>query len=104
MGCSLPGSSVHGIFQARVLEWVAISFSKSSLNRINFKKRKLGDPWETLGPCAQRGDSLKTQSEGGRAQVSERVLRGNQAWGTFSLQNWEELDLCCLSRSICGPS
>ena len=30
MGCSLPGSSVHGIFQARVLEWVAISFSKGS--------------------------------------------------------------------------
>ena len=26
MDCSLPGSSVHGIFQARVLEWVAISF------------------------------------------------------------------------------
>ena len=25
MGCSLPGSSVHGIFQARVLEWGAIS-------------------------------------------------------------------------------
>ena len=30
MDCSLPGSSVHGIFQARVLEWVAISFSKGS--------------------------------------------------------------------------
>ena len=28
MDCSLPGSSIHGIFQARVLEWVAISFSK----------------------------------------------------------------------------
>ena len=28
--CSLPGSSVHGIFQARVLEWVAISFSRGS--------------------------------------------------------------------------
>ena len=27
MDCSLPGSSVHGIFQARVLEWVAITFS-----------------------------------------------------------------------------
>ena len=25
MGCSPPGSSVHGIFQARILEWVAIS-------------------------------------------------------------------------------
>ena len=30
MDCSLPGSSVHGIFQARILEWVAISFSKDS--------------------------------------------------------------------------
>ena len=30
MDCSLPGSSVHGIFQARVLEWAAISFSKES--------------------------------------------------------------------------
>ena len=27
MDCSLPDSSIHGIFQARVLEWVAISFS-----------------------------------------------------------------------------
>ena len=29
MDCSLPGSSVHGIFQARTLEWVAISFSNA---------------------------------------------------------------------------
>ena len=28
MDCSLLGSSVHGIFQARILEWVAISFSR----------------------------------------------------------------------------
>ena len=28
MDCGLPGSSVHGIFQARILEWVAISSSK----------------------------------------------------------------------------
>ena len=28
--CSLPGSSIHGIFQARVLEWVAISYSRGS--------------------------------------------------------------------------
>ena len=31
MGCSAPGSSVHGIFQARILEWVAISYSKGTL-------------------------------------------------------------------------
>ena len=30
MDCSLPGSTVHGIFQARVLEWGAISFSRRS--------------------------------------------------------------------------
>jgi len=30
MDCSLPGSSVHEIFQARVLDWVAISFSRES--------------------------------------------------------------------------
>ena len=31
MDCSLPGSSVHGISQARVLEWGAIAFSKTHL-------------------------------------------------------------------------
>ena len=30
MDCSIPGSSAHGIFQARILEWVAISFSRGS--------------------------------------------------------------------------
>ena len=30
MDCSIPDSSVHGIFQARVLEWIAISFSRGS--------------------------------------------------------------------------
>ena len=32
MDCSLPGSSIHGIFQARVLEWGAIAFSDLSFN------------------------------------------------------------------------
>ena len=30
MDCSLPGSSIHGISQARILEWVSISFSRGS--------------------------------------------------------------------------
>ena len=30
MECSPPGSSIHGIFQARMLEWIAIPFSKGS--------------------------------------------------------------------------
>ena len=36
MDCSLPGSSVQGIFQARVLEWVAIAFSGIMLEEINY--------------------------------------------------------------------
>ena len=36
MVCSLPGSSVHGIFQARVLEWGAIAFSKEYWSRLLF--------------------------------------------------------------------
>ena len=34
MDFSLPGSSVHGIFQARVLEWVAIAFSVKMLTSV----------------------------------------------------------------------
>ena len=33
MDCSLPGSFVYGIFQARVLEWVAIAFSEDFLSQ-----------------------------------------------------------------------
>ena len=46
MDCSLPGSSIHGIFQERVLEWGAIAFSKipvygrSKTNRSLFSVRK----------------------------------------------------------------
>ena len=31
MDCSLPGSSIHGVFQARVLEWGAIAFGQAGL-------------------------------------------------------------------------
>ena len=34
MDCSLPGSSIHGIFQARVLEWVATAFSVRIIRKI----------------------------------------------------------------------
>ena len=39
MDCSLPGSSVHGIFQARVLEWGAIAFSGTKTKRRENEKR-----------------------------------------------------------------
>ena len=42
MGYSLPGSSVHGIFQARVLEWGAIAFSDQT---VNFSKQEKPLSW-----------------------------------------------------------
>ena len=41
--CSPPGSSVHGIFQARVLEWGAIAFSHSSYHQKEIKTQRPGD-------------------------------------------------------------
>ena len=37
MDCSLLSSSIHGIFQARVLEWVVIAFSNEHLGLISFR-------------------------------------------------------------------
>ena len=49
---SLPGSSVHGIFQARVLEWVAIAFS-SHVHTAKFK-------WITNND--EKGNSEKSET------------------------------------------
>ena len=38
MDCGLPGCSVHGIFQARILEWIAISFSRGSSQPRNWTR------------------------------------------------------------------
>ena len=50
MDCSLPGSSVHGIFQARVLEWGAIAFSE--VRTYDNIKAKLSKSEKCLN-CAQ---------------------------------------------------
>ena len=52
MDCNLPGSSVHGIFQARILEWVAISFSRGSSQprdqtHVSYKNRQSLYHWAT---------------------------------------------------------
>ena len=53
MDCSPPGSSVHGIFQARIQEWFAISFS-----------RNLPDPGVKPGSPALQAGSLPTELPG----------------------------------------
>ena len=68
MDCSLPGSSVHGIFQARTLEWVAISFS-----------RGLPNPGIEPGSPALQADPLPSEPPGKplshkQTEISDRNL------------------------------
>ena len=53
MDCSLPGSPIHGIFQARILEWVAISFSRGS-----------SQPRDQTWSPALQADSLPLELQG----------------------------------------
>ena len=50
MDCSLPGSSVHGIFQARVLEWGAIAFSVWMFYSV-FTGGSIHAVWNVVLPC-----------------------------------------------------
>ena len=67
MDCSPPGSSAHGILQARILEWVAISFS-----------RDLPNPGTEPGSPTLQGDSLPTEPPG---KTTNYLRNGNQNWG-----------------------
>ena len=50
MDCSLPGSSVHGIFQARVLEWGAIAFSDKCRSILELGTLQTPQPFQSPGP------------------------------------------------------
>ena len=61
MGCSRQGSSVHGVFQARVLDWVAISFSRGS-SQLKIQGSNLGLSYcrQTLY-CLSHREALETR-------------------------------------------
>ena len=79
MDCSLPGFSVRGVFQARILEWSAISFSRGSnlgllhcrqiLYQLNHQGATRGGDWEIIiipRPRTASGQSLGHQLTGQR--------------------------------------
>ena len=66
MDCSLPGSSVHGIFQARVREWGAIAFSNKGvyitiIAKFGLKLKKVG---ETTQLCPTLQDPIDCSPPG----------------------------------------
>ena len=75
LDCSPPGSSVHGIFQARVLEWGAIAFSEERNNHYQIKPHS---PW--------MGESQTEKQLYHRVSFTEvKVLSptsGSLAWGS----------------------
>ena len=64
MDCSLQGSSVHGVFQGKILEWVAISFSRGS-----------SDPGIKLGPPPLQANALPSEPPGSAAESFALTLK-----------------------------
>ena len=77
MDCSLPGSSVHGIFQARVLEWPFTKNEMSVGRPFMPKDRPLKDQQQSgkQGRKAEKGSRPATQEDPGAGEVA--VLRDN---------------------------
>ena len=68
MNCSSPDSSVHGIFQARILEWVTISF-------IREEQRGTGRKARSLNPGLAWPRALRPAPEAVRSAVLHRLLQ-----------------------------
>ena len=56
--CSPPGSSVHGISRARILEWVAISFSRFSQSRDQTQVFCIGSGFFTTGTLVKPAEEM----------------------------------------------
>ena len=77
MDCSLPGSSVHGIFQARALEWGAAAFSESSIMRNNIQGNPRAVRWLRLCTPAARDTGLVT-GQGTKVPHASGEERGSE--------------------------
>ena len=80
MDCSPPGSSVHGIFQARVLEWVAIAFSKMTNLDSVLKSRDI---------------TLPTKVHIVKVTVYSVVIYRCESWTIKKTEHWKMVILNC---------
>ena len=90
----LPGSSVHGIFQGRILEWVAISFSRGSswprdwtqVSRIVGRRFTI---WATREAHIAIPVSRRPSRPRDWTQVSRITGRGFTVWATKEVLDWK---------------
>ena len=89
MDCNLPGSSIHGIFQARILEWGAIAFSMTNLDSI-FKSRYI---------------TLQTKVCLVKAMIFPVVMYGCKSWTIkkAECQRIDAFELWCWRRLLRVP-
>ena len=83
MDCSPPGSSVHGILQAKILEWVAISFSRylkypNGIKRCLLLGRKVMTSLDSM--LKSRDITLPTKVRLVKAMVFPVVMYGCESW------------------------
>ena len=100
MNCSSPGSSVHGIFQARILEWVAISFSCTHIHthtHIYMKCKPKNLDWDL--------NILYIQIHLVKAMVYPVVMYGCESWTVKKAerQRIDAFELWCWKRLLRVP-
>ena len=76
---SLPGSSVHGIFQARVLERGAIAFSNKDLEEIKKSQSIMNNVITEIKSILERINSRITEAEDRISEVEDRMVEINEA-------------------------
>ena len=77
--CSLPGSSVHGIFQARVLEQGAIAFSNKNLEEIKKSQSIMNNEITEIKSTLEGSNSRITEAEDRISEVEDRMVEINEA-------------------------
>ena len=87
--CSPPGSSVHGIFQARILEWVAISFSRGSFQPRN----------QTHVSCLA-GRFFTTEPPGKPSYLYSTIFKKGESWHSIQRQRGKQVKeaFLCMER------
>ena len=107
MDCSPPGSSIHGIFQARVLEWGAVAFSRT--NKLEDHNLSFGDflvklmrHYRIFFLCSPKKKKKNQPSQDFRGSpvVKESALQRRELEFDPCLEN---KDPTCHSATVCAP-
>ena len=79
MDCSLPGSSVHGILQARILEWVAIPCSRGSSQTMDRIQVSCTVGWFFTSEPSEKPGMIKIENQGRESTPRNVSLAGSSA-------------------------